>query len=79
LRKLQQNFNSYDKDMRNKLAKYISHDIRPPVLVIPCPTTTPSSAQIKSCNAIMDDTDSDHNLVQITTISSEDSLFIDED
>jgi hypothetical protein len=74
LRTLQQKLNSYDKDMRNKLDKYISRDIRPPVLVIPCPTSIYSPeifAKIKSSNAIADDNDSDQNIV---SISSEDSL-----
>ncbi len=74
LRILQQKLNSYDKDMRNKLDKYISRDIRPPVLVIPCPTSIYSPeifAKIKSSNAIADDNDSDQNIV---SISSEDSL-----
>ncbi|CAF1081911.1 unnamed protein product [Rotaria sordida] len=43
LRKLQQKINSYNIDMKNKLTKYISRDIRPPVLVIPCPTNRYSS------------------------------------
>ncbi len=63
--------------MRNKLAKYISRDIRPPVLIIPCPTNTYSPeifAQMKSSNAVIDDKDSDHNLIQITSVNSEDSL-----
>jgi hypothetical protein len=82
LRTLQQKLNSYDKDMRNKLDKYISRDIRPPVLVIPCPTSNYSPeifAKMKSSNAIADDNDSDQNSVQITSISSEDSLSMDKE
>ena len=63
--------------MRDKLAKYISRDIRPPVLVIPCPTNTYSPeifTQMKSSNAVIDKEDSDHN-----SVSSEDSLSIRED
>jgi hypothetical protein len=62
--------------MRNKLAKYISRDIRPPVLLIPCPTNTYSPeifTQMKSFNAVIDNKDSDHNLIQIKSVSSEDS------
>ena len=43
--------------MRNKLDEYISRDIRPPVLVIPCPTNTYSPeifAKMKAFNAIVD-------------------------
>jgi hypothetical protein len=68
--------------MKNKLAKYISRDIRPPVLVIPCPTNTYSPeifAQMKSSNAIMNEKDFDHNLIQIPSVTSEDSLSINED
>jgi hypothetical protein len=65
--------------MRKKLSEYISRDIRPPVLVIPCPTNTYSPeifTQAKSCNAVTDD---QHNLTRTTSVSSEDSLSLGED
>ncbi|CAF2648538.1 unnamed protein product [Rotaria sp. Silwood2] len=77
LRKLEQKINSYNIDMKNKLAKYISRDIRPPVLVIPCPINTYSperSNQIKSSNIVINNKDSDQNSIQTTSTDSEDSL-----
>ncbi|CAF3872568.1 unnamed protein product [Adineta steineri] len=71
LRNVQDKLNAYNNEMKNKLDKYISRDIRPPMLVIPCPTNNSSReffSKINSSNVI------DHDLIQTTSVSSEDSL-----
>jgi hypothetical protein len=79
LRRLQEKLNSYDKNMRDKLARFMARDIRPPVLVIPCPTNTFSPdiyTKMKSSNALVDTDDSDHNRIEIRSVHSDDSLNI---
>ena len=37
LKRIQQKILLFNKEMKEKLSLFISRDIRPPVLVIPCP------------------------------------------
>ncbi|UJR09696.1 hypothetical protein I4U23_013928 [Adineta vaga] len=75
LSKLQEKLVSFHRNMKNNFDQYMSRDIRPPTLVIPCPPHTFSReiyTKIKSSNAFIDDdNDSDYTL---TNVGSEDSL-----
>ena len=79
LKKLQQKINSYEKNMQNKLTEYISRDIRPPVLIIPCPTNRYSPeafTKTRSFDIVIDNKNSSDSLIQMNTVNSEDSLSI---
>lgn len=73
LRQLQKKFHAYHQDMQSKLTNYISRDIRPPVLVIPCPADDASPelfTKMRSANRTADDQDQ----TDVRAVSSEDSL-----
>lgn len=81
LSKLRETLFAFDQDMRSKLDRFISRDVRPPVLVIPCPPKRHSReiyATAKSNNALVEDDESECDLVPITRINSEDSLLNEE-
>ena len=43
LRQVETKLKMYDREMKEKLTEFLARDVRPPVLVIPCPTPLPPS------------------------------------
>jgi hypothetical protein len=73
LRQLQKKFHAYHQDMQSKLMNYISRDIRPPVLVIPCPADN-GSPELLAKMQFSNSTAEDQEQTDARAISSEDSL-----
>ncbi|CAF1637227.1 unnamed protein product [Rotaria magnacalcarata] len=79
LRRIQRKINSYEIDMKTKLEKFIARDIRPPVLVIPCPNSTQSSENVeypRSSNSLFSSSPCELCQQVIDTCDSELGLYV---